>query len=73
MKKQQYFTFLSQLLAGLKSRKKFFIAKNTKAAIQLSNIFIQLGIIDYITNISKKMISKKNKFNNNKNNIYLAF
>lgn len=77
MKKQQYFTFLSQLLAGLKSEKNFFIAKNTKAANQLSAVFIQLGIIEYVTKPNELMFSKnfkKNKFNNVENkSSYLVF
>ena len=74
MKKQQYYIYLSQLLAGLKSEKKFFIAKNTRAAKQLSSIFIQLGIINYITKPSLLMLSKKTKKKNIENeSSYLAF
>jgi|688.fasta_scaffold695797_1 hypothetical protein len=72
MKKQQYYTYLSQLLAGLKSRKRFFIAKNTKASKQLSQIFMQLGILNCVTETNPQMFSKNIKKNTQTKN-YLAF
>lgn len=47
--KKKYYQFLSQFLAGIQSEKQFFIAKKTKAACQLSAVFQELGIIDFVT------------------------
>ena len=59
--KQNYYKFLSQFLAGVQSEKQYFIAKKTKAACQLSSVFIELGIIDFITVATDEMIPNAKK------------
>jgi hypothetical protein len=59
--KQNYYKFLSQLLAGVQSEKQFFISKKTKAAGQLSAVFIELGVISFITIPTDEMIPNSKK------------